>query len=370
MPLEYFQSKELTDLRKRLDSWFLREARDLPWRRTKNPYHIWLSEIILQQTQVIQGLAYYERFIQTFPTVEDLASAEEDLVLKLWQGLGYYSRARNLKKAAQMIVEDFNGEIPQQVENIKQLPGVGPYTQAAILSFAYDLPHAAVDGNVYRVLSRLYALAEPIDKPKGQKLFRSLAQRLLNPKKPAQHNQAMIELGAICCTPRNPSCTSCPIDRYCLSYSEGTMLDFPKKVGKIKVRNRYFNYIYLRIQKDKAKSFTLIHRREEGDIWQGLYELPLIETDKDLDFEGIIKESKFKKLLLASKGAKLSSKVQAECQHRLSHQLLHSKLYVLEVEDIQLKDSFYQCIKEADFEDYAIPVLLEKLLSSAELKEL
>ncbi len=379
MPLEYFQSKELKLLQGRLLEWFSREARDLPWRRTKNPYHIWLSEIILQQTQVVQGMAYYHRFTETYPTVQDLASAEEDEVLLLWQGLGYYSRARNLLRSARMIVEDFGGAMPQTIDEIKLLPGVGPYTQAAVLSFAFDLPYATVDGNVYRVLSRLYALDESIDKPKGQKLFRELAQNFLNLKDPAQHNQAMIELGAICCSPRNPNCLFCPFETHCLSYMAGNPMDYPKKVGKIKIKERHLNYFYIRIKgakedgeaklsKEKGNQ-VLIHRRGEGDIWQGLYELPLIETKKDSDITSLVKSKAWKELAGQFEGLSISSTALAECKHRLTHQLLQAKLYMLEAKAYQpsdkaqgSKEQAYQVIEEQELSNYAMPVLLNKLM--------
>ncbi len=358
-------SSEISYLQERLLEWFSREARDLPWRRTKNPYYLWLSEVILQQTQVVQGMAYYHRFVETYPRVEDLASAEEDEVLHLWQGLGYYSRARNLRRAAQMIVEEFGGEMPQTLDEIKRLSGVGPYTQAAVLSFAFDLPYATVDGNVYRVLSRLYALDEPIDKPKGQKLFRELAQNFLNLKEPAQHNQAMIELGALCCSPRNPNCLFCPFETHCLSYIAGNPTDYPKKVGKIKIKERHLNYFYVKIKGNK----TLIHRREAGDIWQGLYELPLIETKKATDFESLIKSKVWKEFSKAFEGLKITPTALAECKHRLTHQLLYAKLFLLEVEVYNAKEEEkpYQIIAENQLQDYAMPVLLDKLMKDLNL---
>ncbi len=358
-------SSEISYLQERLLGWFSREARDLPWRRTKNPYYIWLSEVILQQTQVVQGMAYYHRFVEAYPRVEDLASAEEDEVLHLWQGLGYYSRARNLRRAAQMIVEEFGGKIPQTLDEIKRLSGVGPYTQAAILSFAFDLPYATVDGNVYRVLSRLYALDEPIDKPKGQKLFRELAQNFLNLKDPAQHNQAMIELGALCCSPRNPSCLFCPFETHCLSYIAGNPTDYPKKVGKIKIKERHLNYFYVKIKGNK----TLVHRRGEGDIWQGLYELPLIETKKATNFESLMKSKVWKEFTKAFEGLKIIPSTLAECKHRLTHQLLYAKLFLLEVEVYTAKEDKkpYQVIAENQLQNFAMPVLLDKLIKGLSL---
>ncbi len=363
MPLEYFQSKELNRLHQRLGSWFMQEARDLPWRRTKNPYYIWLSEVILQQTQVVQGLDYYHKFTETYPRVEDLASADEDEVLKLWQGLGYYSRARNLLRSAKMIVEDFGGKIPQELDEIKKLPGVGPYTQAAILSFAYDLPYAAVDGNVYRVLSRLFAIDTPIDKPAGQKLFRDLAQDFINLSNPAQHNQAMIELGALCCTPRTPQCSQCPFDTACLSYAQGTMLQYPQKVGKIKVKERYFSYMLITLHQEDG-DYVLIHRRGEGDIWQGLYELPLVETAQEIFIDELLQNERAKELLKSAQNLKIASSSSKLHKHRLTHQLLLAKLFHFELSHLELNNEDYKFIPVEEFSNYAIPVLLSKLLKS------
>ena len=208
-------------LRERLGAWYDREARDLPWRRDVSAYHVLLSEVILQQTRVDQGMSYYHRFTEAFPTVYDLAAASEDEVLLLWQGLGYYSRGRNLRRAAQIIVSDYGGELPRTLEELSRLPGVGPYTRGAILSFAYNLPFPTVDGNVYRVLSRLFALTDPIDTGAGQRVYWQLADELLDREHPSRHNQALIELGALCCTPRSPHCPECPVQQQCEGYRRG-----------------------------------------------------------------------------------------------------------------------------------------------------
>lgn len=343
-------------------AWYLEAARPLPWRDTTDAYHILLSEVILQQTRVDQGMSYYLRFVETWPSVEDLAGASEDEVLRLWQGLGYYSRGRNLLRAAQMIVEEFGGEIPYDPKLIKRLPGVGPYTQAAVLSFAYNLPHAAVDGNVYRVLSRLYGLDAPIDRPSGQKTFRLLAEQLLDREEPGRHNQAMIELGALVCLPRSPRCHECPIAAHCMAYRQGTQVLLPVKAGKTKVTERHLNYLLVRLVRGGRRQL-LLRRRGKGDIWQGLYELPLVETDTALDLEGLLADARWQSLLGALANPRLHPEVQGEMRHRLTHRLLLAKLYVVEAEDYTPSaGSDYICVDESERDQYGMPILLDKML--------
>ena len=251
-------------------NWFRENGRDLPWRQTKDAYAIWLSEIILQQTQVKQGWAYWERFTHRWPTVELLAAASEDEVLREWQGLGYYSRARNLHFAARQIVE--MGGFPTTLEGIKSLKGVGDYTAAAIGSIAFGLPAAVVDGNVYRVLSRHFGISTPINSTEGKKEFALLAQSLL-PKDSSAYNQAIMDFGAIQCTPSSPNCSSCPLIESCIAFREGRVNELPVKLKTLKVKERRLTYVYLRFQGE-----TAIHRRGEGDIWQGLYEPLLVDA--------------------------------------------------------------------------------------------
>ena len=243
--------------------WYAREGRDLPWRRTRDPYRIWLSEVILQQTRVAQGMEYYLRFTERFPDVASLAAAPEDEVLKLWQGLGYYSRARNLRAAAREVVERFGGVFPRSLDDVRSLRGVGDYTAAAICSAAYDAPCAVVDGNVYRVLSRLFDLAEPIDTTAGKRAFACLAQSQLDTAHPGRYNQAIMDFGAIRCTPASPRCEACPLADRCLALAAGTVADRPVKRGKTRVRDRWFNYLHV-----ASGDRVLLHRREGRDIWQ------------------------------------------------------------------------------------------------------
>ncbi len=354
--LIYFDSATSVALHARLAQWFGEHARALPWRETNNPYAIWLSEVILQQTQVVQGMSYYHKFLDLFPTIADLASASEDEVLRAWQGLGYYSRGRNLLKAAQMVMSEFGGVFPSTLEDVKRLPGVGPYTQAAILSFAFNKPYAAVDGNVYRVLSRLCADATPIDTPQGQKHFRALATELLSQEAPGLHNQAMIELGALVCTPRKPDCLFCPVSVYCQSYAEGSMLQYPVKQGKIKVTNRYLSFFLIEL----PDGTILLERRPAGDIWQGLYQFPLLETQADTSWEELSKSDEYQELMSSLTDVTFASVVPQEKQHRLTHRLLHAKLYRIKASSYH--GDRYQCVPMSELDKYGLPILLHKLI--------
>lgn len=251
--------------------WYAENKRDLPWRNTTDPYLIWISEIILQQTRVAQGYEYFLRFIKRFPDVASLAAASEDEVMKYWQGLGYYSRARNLHAAA----KSMKGTFPKNYAEVRALKGVGDYTAAAICSFAYDMPYAVVDGNVYRVLSRYFGIDIPIDSTEGKKTFTALAREMLDKSRPADYNQAIMDFGAVQCMPQSPNCLFCPLSGSCRALLEGKVQQLPVKQHRTKTTNRYFNYIYVRMG-----AHTLIHKRTENDIWKNLFELPLIETEK------------------------------------------------------------------------------------------
>ena len=254
--------------------WFREHGRDLPWRQTRDPYAIWLSEVILQQTQVKQGWDYWLRFMRRWPTVADLAAATEDEVLRQWQGLGYYSRARNLHAAAKQVLA--RGGFPTTIEGLRQLKGVGDYTAAAIGSIAFDLPVAVVDGNVYRVLARHYGIATPINTTEGKHEFAALAQSLLPEAEASAYNQAIMDFGATQCTPQSPDCDTCPLQETCAAFREGRIGELPVKRRTLKVKERRLTYVYIRCQ-----GMTAIHRRPAGDIWQGLYE-PLCVEDSNL----------------------------------------------------------------------------------------
>ena len=319
-------------------SWFQENGRALPWRETKDPYAIWLSEIILQQTRIAQGWEYWERFMAQYPKVEELAAASEDEVLRLWQGLGYYSRARNLHAAAKQIVA--LGKFPDTLEDIKALKGVGDYTAAAIGSFAFDIPAAVVDGNVYRVLSRYFGIDTPINSTQGKKEFAALAQSLIPASDAAAYNQGMMDFGAIQCTPQSPKCLLCPLAETCVALREGRVEELPVKLKTLKVQTRRLNYIYIRCNGEIA-----IHRRGEGDIWQGLWEpynvsgLPALPT-----FEA--------PLVLKAKDVK----------HVLTHRILFADFYLLETKIRPLLPDDYIWIKESEISEYGIPRLIEILL--------
>ena len=288
-------SKETTDLsffKKGLLKWFKTNDRPLPWKGEKNPYYIWLSEIILQQTRVEQGLPYFEKFKEHFPTIKELADASEDTVMKLWEGLGYYSRARNLHATAKFIAYSLDGVFPDTHEEILKLKGVGPYTAAAIASFAYGLPYAVVDGNVYRVLSRVFGLDTPIDSTPGKKQFAELADQLLAKRRAGVYNQAIMDFGATQCTPAKPNCTICPFKKRCVALASNTVSTLPVKSKKIKKRERHFNYLLI-----KCGDTILLHKRTEKDIWQNLYDFPLIEATTILTKEELIATDFFKDLL-------------------------------------------------------------------------
>ena len=344
--------------------WYQQNGRDLPWRRTKDPYKIWLSEIILQQTRVEQGMDYYLRFTEAYPRVEQLASADEDEVMRLWQGLGYYSRARNLHEAARQVVR--MGGFPTSYAEIRKLKGVGDYTAAAIASFAYGLPHAVVDGNVYRVLSRFFGIATPIDTTAGKHQFSALAQEILPPKHAALHNQAIMDLGALICTPRSPQCAACPLADACIGHSENRPEDFPVKAKRTQVRTRFLNYIFITDGQN-----ILLHRRDKGDIWQGLYEPVLIETDSETSLPDLMELPSLSPFI--NSDTTLTPLV-ADLSHKLSHQNLRTWAYLLHISYPLTSVAFsitpetitpYSIIPLSELNNYALPRLITRILEQS-----
>ena len=367
-----------------LERWYDEHGRDLPWRHTRDPYLIMLSEFILQQTQVSQGMDYYLRFAQSYPTAERLAAASEEDVLLLWQGLGYYSRARHLHAAAKQVAQA--GSFPRDYAFVRALPGVGDYTAAAIMSFAFDEPYAVLDGNVQRVLARHFGIAEPVDTAKGKKLLRALADEMLDRRRPALYNQAIMDFGALLCKPVSPLCGTCPLRGTCQALAEHSIDRLPVKSKRTAVRDRYLTYIYVRTR----DGHTLLHRRGSGDIWQGLFEFPLIESDKPLAMAEVAER-------LFAKGS--LTLIASDVRHQLTHQRLHADLYLLALPQAndEMKEapecpmvngqwsmvnnqcpmptnaqwsmvngqwsmSNGQWVKESDLDRYALPRLLEKLL--------
>ncbi|UEA86643.1 A/G-specific adenine glycosylase [Alistipes senegalensis] len=334
--------------------WYAREGRDLPWRRTRDPYRIWLSEVILQQTRVAQGTEYYLRFTERFPDVASLAAAPEDEVLKLWQGLGYYSRARNLHAAARQVVERFGGRFPVALEEVRSLRGVGDYTAAAICSAAYDAPCAVVDGNVYRVLARLFDLDAPIDSTAGKRAFAELAQSQLDTAHPGRYNQAIMDFGALRCTPSSPRCEACPLAGQCLALAAGTVAARPVKQGKTRVRDRWFNYLHV-----SSGDRTLLHRREGRDIWQGLYEFPLIETEEPAELPELVRLPQFRELLGDAPWHLVRSIPLPK--HQLSHQTLHAVVHRIETLSLT-PAAAAMAVPTAALGDYAVPRLIDRYL--------
>ncbi|MDR3129900.1 MAG: A/G-specific adenine glycosylase [Tannerellaceae bacterium] len=339
-----------------LRRWFVDNARDLPWRHTTDPYHIWVSEIILQQTRVAQGIECYQRFIERFRDIHTLSCASEEEVLKCWEGMGYYSRARNLHRAAQEMVRRFGGKFPQGYEDVRSLPGIGDYTAAAILSFAWEQPYAVVDGNVYRLLSRFFAIETPIDTTAGKKEFANLAASLLPEKEIGIHNQAVMEFGALHCVPRRPNCTACILRDHCAAGGSNAEL-FPVKQRRTAVRNRYLNYFYI-----LYKNNTWIRRRTEGDIWCGLYEFPLIETSYAVtDFNELTRTEDFRRLF-GNADLFCVSPFPIVFKHILSHQTLFASFYRIETDTVLEELSDFICIAVEHLADYPFPRLFHRYL--------
>jgi A/G-specific adenine glycosylase len=308
----------------RLTQWYLENKRDLPWRDTTDPYPIWLSEIMLQQTRVAQGMPYFFSFTKAFPTVFDLANASEEQVLKLWQGLGYYSRARNLHKTAQFVAAELNGIFPDNYKNLLQLKGIGEYTAAAIASFSYNETVPVVDGNVFRVLARYFDIETDIAKAQAKKEFAALAFELMPKDNPALFNQAIMEFGALQCVPKNPNCQVCPLNSGCLALQKKKVNQLPVKSKKLKVRNRYFNYLIFCDDDEK----TRIQKRSDKGIWHNLYEFPLIETQHEADLEFISEQMRenFDNEVVSI--AEFHSKSRV---HKLTHQHLHIRFWKVKV---------------------------------------
>lgn len=342
----------MSDWREKLVSWYNSNKRDLPWRDSDDPYKIWISEVILQQTRVNQGLEYYLRFVEKYPTVKALANAPQQDVLKLWQGLGYYSRARNLHEAARFMLKEHKGKFPRDYDSIRKLKGVGDYTAGAIASIAYNLSFPAVDGNVMRVYSRLFGITTPIDSTSGRKEMYELAKDMMPRSAPGIYNQAVMELGALVCLPAKPNCTICPVQEACYAYLNKMVMELPKKQGKTLQRKRYFHYLVI-----THKDSILIRKRTQKDIWHGLYDFPSIETTKPAEREKFIKTKMWEELLPLSKP--VIKDISEDHIHILSHQKLYARFYHIATtsKKLNLPDCFW--IKTTELENYAVPKLID-----------
>lgn len=334
--------------------WYHKEHRNLPWRASKDPYNIWLSEIILQQTRVSQGLGYYIKFNTTFPTIKDLAIAHEQQVLKLWQGLGYYSRARNLHATAKHIHFNLKGLFPDNYKDLLKLKGVGPYTASAISSICFNEKRAAVDGNVYRVLARVFSIKTPINSSQGIKEFQQLADSLISKRDPGDYNQGLMELGATVCTPKKVDCIKCPINSLCIAKSQNTIYQFPVKEKKIKIKERNLNYFCI-----EHRSVFLMNKRVGKGIWQNLYDFPL-EESKSTNEEHIISEYKAIKNLIGDNSFTLEkSRVY---NHRLSHQNLNITIHHITTEYEPLSNN-YTKVSRAQAHELPVPKPIEKFFT-------
>ena len=382
-------------------NWYEVHKRILPWRDITDPYKIWISEIILQQTRVIQGLDYYNRFIERFPDVHALAIAEEQEVLKYWQGLGYYSRARNLHAAARSIETRFGGKFPKDYESILSLKGIGEYTAAAVASFAFNLPRPVVDGNVFRFLSRLFAIEEPIDTSKGKKLFTELAGQMMDRQRAGLFNQAIMEFGALQCVPASPDCGECPLATHCLSKTQGKVSEFPVKLNKPKTKEVYLYYFYIH-----SGEFIFLKKREGKGIWQNLYEFPSVESEIPLEFEALVKHKDFQQLfpvstVIARASARsnpeplpqkppLTPPKEGNCgvdcsaplavtspaltfklliknqKHVLTHRILYADFYEVSVENESGLDK-YKKIKQNEIGEYPIHRLMQRFFEKLRL---
>lgn len=349
----------MEELQETLAQWYETHKRELPWRSDPSPYHVWLSEIILQQTRVSQGYDYFLRFVERWPTLADLAAASEEEVLKMWQGLGYYSRARNLHLCAQQVMERHGGSFPKDYGKLLELQGIGQYTAAAIASIAFNLPHAVVDGNVYRVLSRLYDIEIPINNEEGVKCFKTLAETLLDRRHPGRHNQALMEFGALQCVPKHPDCISCPLQAHCLAFSHQTVEQRPVKEKKTKIRTRYFNYLVIKTEDHRV----YLKKRTENDIWKNLYDFPCVESDSPMTPESVFNHPEVKPFF--GDHEFLVERVSPPFTHKLTHQTIIATFIEIKSYDIlssiQTKNIFLA--SENELGSFPVPKLIDNYLT-------
>jgi A/G-specific adenine glycosylase len=338
-----------------LIQWYNKHKRDLPWRDTRNPYFIWLSEVILQQTRVDQGLPYYQRYIHTYPTVFDLANAPADDVMKLWQGLGYYSRAINMHHTAQIVVNDYAGKFPNNYDGLIKLKGIGPYTAAAIASFAFDEPKAVVDGNVFRVLARVFAEKTPINATNGKKLFSTLAQDVLAQDQPATHNQAMMELGATVCKPTNPLCPDCPLQSRCLAFAQQMQSEFPVKLPKNKPTTQHHHYLFI-----VEDEYTYIVKRDKSSIWKNLHEPPVFETADE-----VAALAHFENYLPAN--SKLNKAF--ETKHQLTHRTIYATFWTANIAKPKQIEQTWEKVHFDALKKLAVHRLFDKFLNNYNLRQ-
>lgn len=348
--------EDVISFREALIEWYASHRRDLPWRATQDPYKIWLSEIILQQTRVAQGLKYYESFVEQYPTVKDLAAADEDEVLSLWKGLGYYSRARNLHYTAQVIVKDYGGVFPPIYDEIIRLKGIGSYTAAAICSFAFQQPYPVIDGNVVRVISRLYGITDPVDSRDTRSKILQIVESLYDRDRPDEYNQAIMEFGALQCKPKSPDCGSCPFGSTCIAYLEGVVDVIPTKEKKIKRYKRYFHYLII-----QDADRVWLRKRLGKDIWQGLYEFHLHESNDDTQLSHQVIESELSVLGIEQFTLDEVSEIRIQ---KLTHRDIHARFYHVSVPDLEgLTNDNYFLEDQKKTSNFALPKIIVNYLS-------
>lgn len=356
------QEDRQTYFREKLMGWFAQNRRPLPWKGEKDPYLVWLSEVILQQTRVEQGLPYFERFRERYPTVHHLAEAPEDEVMKLWEGLGYYSRARNLHAAARFVARELGGRFPETYDGIRRLKGVGPYTAAAIASFAFGLPYAVVDGNVFRVLSRFFGIETPVDTTAGKKAFAALARELLDTSRPGPYNQAIMDFGAVQCTPKAPDCPSCPLHSACAARRENKVGALPVKSKKIEKRRRFFHYLVV-----GHRGKALVNKRSGKDIWQNLYEFPLLELPHPSRDEEEVRKSELWRQLFEGQDA-VVSRISQPYQQLLTHQEIIASFWEVSLPvDSRLNSAHFLAVDQKKLSKFAFPRIISRYLYQAQL---
>jgi A/G-specific adenine glycosylase len=354
------------DFGNRIINWYEKNKRSLPWRNTSDPYKIWLSEIILQQTRVEQGMAYYLKFVHRFPDIFSLEQAGQDEIYKMWQGLGYYNRANNLMAAAKTIVHDFQGIFPETPEELIRIKGIGPYTAAAISSIAFNYPKAVVDGNVFRVLSRIFDISSPINTGKGKQVFELLAGELMVNKQAGTFNQAVMEFGALHCKPKNPDCAACIFFNDCLAARFNKVDKLPVKNNKTKVKNRYFYYLFIEVN-GRGKTSFYLKQRDKKDIWKNLYDFPVLESETRLNPEDVL-ESRLLKTIFKGIPFTLKS-VSAEYRHQLTHQKIHAVFFriIVNKNSKYLSEKQLLLVNENKLIHYPVPRLLERYLQDQEI---
>lgn len=340
-----------------LIKWYRENGRDLPWRRTTNPYHIWVSEVILQQTRVNQGMSYYLNFVEQFPTIQHLANAPIDDVMKAWQGLGYYTRARNLQAGAKQVIDQYNGKLPQSYNDLLKIKGLGTYSAAAVASFAFNEAVPAIDGNVYRILSRVFGIFTSVDTSQAKKEFFNLGLELIDKVDPASFNQAIIDFGALVCTPRLAKCEECPFNEFCYAYRNNLVYSLPVKGKRIIPKDRFFNYLMINFN-----GSTFVNKREEKDIWHSLYEFPLIESQVQLSLDELIQMKEWAELLGIDVNV-LS--VSEPIKHQLSHLTIYARFVIVKIDKVNYRlKTDYRNVDINTLHELSVPRLIDLYLAA------